>query len=144
MKNTIKFFGIVALAAVIGFSFSSCGSSGNGGSARYMAEFFDVSQSNFNLVMMGMSLDNDVDDLIDISVRAKAEAVHAALRSHAIGEPQGAEGLTLSQIRENLIEEGVGSPYLEQVVNALASRGFVIAGRDNGDGIYGIAAAIRQ
>ena len=30
MKNTIKMFGIIALAAIIGFSFASCGSSGGG------------------------------------------------------------------------------------------------------------------
>ena len=48
MKNTIKLFGIVALAAVIGFSFSSCGGNGGGGNNNNSLRITGITQDQMD------------------------------------------------------------------------------------------------
>jgi hypothetical protein len=47
MKNTIKLFGIIALAAVIGLSFTNCGGGGGGGGDPDIAGTYTGTSFNF-------------------------------------------------------------------------------------------------
>jgi len=144
MKNTTKFLGIIALAAAIGFSMTSCGGSSGGGGARYMGSAFLVSSTDFASVMSNLGRSETVAELHTITPRAAAQQVFDALRWNGFSVVED-DGLTISQIRAFLTDEGVPSGDRDILVNQLVSRGFALGGRVlPSAGLFGIVGALRE
>ena len=144
MKNTIRFFGVIALAAAIGFSFAACssGSDDSAGRETYTVDYYLISQANWNSLFGGIDFSETYDDgyfaLFPESIKENdLIALRDAGKALAIKVDFSKTNATFSELQQwaTYIPEGVGAagpgePFFStnrrgEAFNALENRGYV-------------------
>ena len=159
MKNAFKVLGIAALAAVIGFSLSTCSSSSNGtGGDTYDAIIFSLPNGDFDTIFGAGNRPASVGDM---------KIIPGTLAQLT---PKVVDGIDIARLNNDVLQEGDDLSYAEvegtlqglvdaryvsstqktQMLNVLNSQGYGVAainlGNMNGDGknYIGIIAAAKE
>ena len=151
MKNTFKLLGIVALAAVIGFSLFSCSSSSGGGtSGTYSAIVFKLDTSDYTTIF-GLPVPSSGQFMI-LSGTFESLAAKVALAettASSFDELVGGDGISYSDIDKTIQQELVNPGIItasqkNQLLNELKSKGYGVAATYLGSGEIGVAAAYKE
>ena len=131
MKNTMKVFGIIALAAVIGFSLAACSSSG-GGSSTYMGAF-GVFQNTIYKARSGITPASSLQTSGGLGM-SKSACISLFDNLEGWNEPgtgDEGEGQSLSEIKEGLamlVDGGaLTTDEKDKILSELSSKGYVAA-----------------
>jgi hypothetical protein len=150
MKKMLKVFGVIALAAITGFSLIACGddSGGGGGSDKYDAAMFEVSLTDFRTVFSTTDVsDSALEQGAIISettsyTKSQMESKIQTLMASA-GSVDGVQGISLSQVRQGFSEEVDDTDDVDTVINSLKKKGYVVAAVKYGSDVR-VAAATKK
>ncbi|MCL1927760.1 MAG: hypothetical protein FWG07_03070 [Treponema sp.] len=149
MKNTIKFFGIVALVAIIGFSFTACDNGSSDGidkSGTFSATIFKLTTTDYNSVFgttpMGFHLlTGTKTELITNVGTAGTKSSHDELASGTGLNWDQVEGT----VQAKLVETGIiTTEHKTMLMNAVGINGYGIGVVPLDGGYIGVAAAYRE
>jgi len=150
MKNFFKLFGIIAIAAVIGFSMTACkdptgGSGGGGGGDKYTLHGSGLTSSEWN----GNSLLGSSTAVTDVINKSLTTAQFNSAFAQFESDPDGLHktNQTIDQLRAAYTSYGITSPSFDTVIDKLNSNGgWVIFATTQGivSGDYANVIAIKK
>jgi hypothetical protein len=131
MKNIVKVFGIIALAAVIGFAMAGCSNSTSGGSdPRYTV----YTKEGFNTAYWTNLFDNPV--LTSTGIKyGKTTTKQLALSACSPSGLTNQGSRTWSQIKTDFQNVGINSVAIEEFKAGLDADGFKVAAFHDGSEI---------
>jgi len=153
MKNTLKFLGLIAIVAVIGFSMAACSSGGGGGGGNdtYSGGAIIISVSSFRSAFSGTSGASATDtsplSFIEGDVNSLRQKADTAWDSKYSGK--WGEGGTIGDLRDwckDNTEGYLSDAQIEEIINKLKTNGYVVAymGAGSGTGMIGCIAGVKD